>query len=146
MATKTSIIKLRSSTTAGAVPTIAQIIAGEPAINVTDKKLFSSDGSVVFQVAPSMAEHALKANSASPALTGTPTAPTAAAGTNTTQIASTAYVRTAIANLIASSPAALDTLNELAAALGDDPNFAATMTTALAGKEAAFDGINGGTF
>lgn len=75
-----------------------------------------------------------KAPLASPAFTGTPTAPTAAAGTNTTQIANTSFVATAIANLIASSPAALDTLNELAAALGDDPNFATTMTNALALK------------
>ena len=40
-------------------------------------------------------------------------------------------IGTAIANLVDSSPAALDTLNELAAALGDDPNFATTMTTQL---------------
>jgi len=72
---------------------------------------------------------------ASPALTGTPTAPTPAAGTNTTQVSTTAFVQTAIANLIDSSPGALDTLNELAAALGDDPNFATTVTNALAGKQ-----------
>ena len=71
---------------------------------------------------------------ASPALTGTPTAPTAPAGTNSTQIATTAFVRAALAALVGSSPAALDTLNELAAALGNDPNFATTMTNALAGK------------
>lgn len=53
---------------------------------------------------------------------------------NSTKIANTEYVRTALANLIASSPAALDTLNELAAALGNDANFASTITTALAGK------------
>ncbi|HWR07089.1 MAG TPA: hypothetical protein VN379_09470, partial [Sporomusa sp.] len=76
-----------------------------------------------------------KAPKASPALTGTPTAPTAVVGTNTTQLATTAYVVAAIANLIASAPGALDTLNELAAALGDDPNFAATMTNLLAGKQ-----------
>lgn len=71
---------------------------------------------------------------ASPAFTGTPTAPTAPAGTNSAQIATTAFVRAAIAALVGSSPAALDTLNELAAALGNDPNFATTMTNALAGK------------
>jgi hypothetical protein len=71
---------------------------------------------------------------ASPAFTGTPTAPTATAGTNTTQIATTAFVSTAVANLINSAPGALDTLDELAAALGDDANFASTVTTALAGK------------
>ncbi|MCS1145505.1 tail fiber protein, partial [Escherichia coli] len=78
---------------------------------------------------------ALKAPLASPALTGIPTAPTAAQGTNNTQIATTAYVRAAISALVGSSPEALDTLNELAAALGNDPNFATTMTNALAGKQ-----------
>lgn len=71
----------------------------------------------------------------SPAFTGVPTAPTAAPGTNTTQISTTAFVQAAIAALINSAPGALDTLDELAAAFGDDPNFAATMTTALAGKQ-----------
>lgn len=71
----------------------------------------------------------------SPALTGTPTTPTAPQGTNSTQIASTAFVMLAIAALVDSSPDALNTLNELAAALGNDPNFATTMTNALAGKQ-----------
>ncbi|EFG8161457.1 phage tail protein [Escherichia coli] len=71
----------------------------------------------------------------SPALTGTPTTPTAPQGTNNTQIASTAFVMAAIAALVDSSPDALNTLNELAAALGNDPNFATTMTNALAGKQ-----------
>lgn len=78
---------------------------------------------------------ALKAPLASPALTGTPTAPTAAQTVNNTQVATTAFVKSAIAALVASSPAALDTLNELAKALGNDPNFATTMTNALAGKQ-----------
>ncbi|MFZ3725911.1 phage tail protein [Salmonella enterica subsp. enterica] len=78
---------------------------------------------------------ALKAPLESPALTGTPTAPTAAQTVNNTQVATTAFVKSAIAALVASSPAALDTLNELAEALGNDPNFATTMTNALAGKQ-----------
>ncbi|ELY2815625.1 phage tail protein [Cronobacter turicensis] len=78
---------------------------------------------------------ATKAPLASPALTGTPTAPTAAQTVNNGQIATTAFVKAAIAALVASSPAALDTLSELAAALGNDANFAATMTKALAGKQ-----------
>ncbi|MBA8064919.1 phage tail protein [Citrobacter freundii] len=77
---------------------------------------------------------ALKAPLASPALTGTPTAPTAAQTANNTQIATTAFVKAAVAGLVGSSPEALDTLNELAAALGNDPNFATTVMTALAGK------------
>jgi len=72
---------------------------------------------------------------ASPAFTGTPTAPTAAAGNNSTLLANTAFVQAAIAALVNSSPGTLDTLNELAAALGNDPNFATTMATALAGKQ-----------
>lgn len=79
---------------------------------------------------------AAKAPLASPSFTGTPSVPTAAAGANTTQVANTAFVKAAIAALVGSSPAALDTLNELAAALGNDPNFATTMTNALAGKAA----------
>ena len=71
----------------------------------------------------------------SPALTGTPTTPTARQGTNNPHIASTAFVMAAIAALVDSSPDALNTLNELAAALGNDPNFATTMTNALAGKQ-----------
>ena len=76
----------------------------------------------------------LKAPLASPALTGVPTAPTAAANTNTTQVATTAYVQTEIADLIAGAPGALDTLDELALALGDDANFASTLTNNLALK------------
>ncbi len=79
--------------------------------------------------------HKQYAPKASPALTGTPTAPTAAQTVNNTQIATTGFVKSAIAALVASSPAALDTLNELAAALGNDPNFATTVTNALAGKQ-----------
>lgn len=79
--------------------------------------------------------HKQYAPKASPALTGTPTAPTAAQTVNNTQIATTEFVKSAIAALVASSPAALDTLNELAAALGNDPNFATTVTNALAGKQ-----------
>ena len=74
---------------------------------------------------------ALKAPLNSPVFTGAPKVPTPAAGNNSDLAASTAFVMTAIAQLVASSPAALDTLNELAAALGNDPNFATTMATAL---------------
>jgi hypothetical protein len=83
-----------------------------------------------------------KAPLASPALTGSPTAPTATAGTNTTQIATTAFVAAAIGALIDAAPGAMDTLNELAAALGDDPNFATTVTSALAGKLSAASNLS----
>ncbi len=70
----------------------------------------------------------------SPALTGNPTAPTQAAGNNSTLLATTAFVQAAIAALVASAPATLDTLKELATALGNDADFATTMTNALAAK------------
>lgn len=70
---------------------------------------------------------------ASPTFTGTPKAPTAEAGTNTTQIATTAFVQTAVSGLVNSAPEALDTLSELASALGDDPNFATTIATQIGG-------------
>jgi len=75
-----------------------------------------------------------KAPLASPALTGTPTAPTAAANTSTTQVATTAYVQTELTDLIGGAPGTLDTLNELAAAINDDAAYASTLTTALGTK------------
>lgn len=74
------------------------------------------------------------AEKASPTLTGTPLAPTATAGTNTTQIATTAFVSTAVSNLVNTAPSTLDTLNELATALGNDANFSTTITTSISGK------------
>lgn len=84
--------------------------------------------------APTVPGLAGKAPLASPTFTGTPAAPTAAPGTNTTQLANTAFVQAAVAALIAAAPGALDTLDELAAAMGDDANFATTVTNALALK------------
>jgi len=78
----------------------------------------------------------LKAPLASPALTGAPTAPTALANTNTTQLATTAYVQTELTDLIGGAPGTLDTLNELAAAINDDAAYSSTLTTALSNKVA----------
>ena len=64
---------------------------------------------------------------ASPTFTGVPAAPTATAGTATTQVATTAFVGTAINNLIAGAPTTLDTLDEIAAALADTANFSDTV-------------------
>ncbi|UMR90362.1 prophage tail fiber N-terminal domain-containing protein [Escherichia coli] len=71
----------------------------------------------------------------SPALTGAPTTPTPPDDAAGNEIANAAFVRKLLAALVDSSPEALDTLNELAAALGNDPNFATTVTKALAGKQ-----------
>ncbi|ENT5987065.1 tail fiber protein [Salmonella enterica subsp. enterica serovar Cerro] len=80
-------------------------------------------------------ELALKAPLDSPLLTGAPSAPTAPEDTNNTQIATTAFVRRAISALVGSAPETLDTINEIATALGNDPNFATTMLNALGGKQ-----------
>ncbi|MCX1969027.1 prophage tail fiber N-terminal domain-containing protein [Escherichia coli] len=71
----------------------------------------------------------------SPALTGAPTTPTPPDDAAGNEIANVAFVRKLLAALVDSSPEALDTLNELAAALGNDPEFATTVTNALAGKQ-----------
>jgi hypothetical protein len=80
-----------------------------------------------------------KAPLESPSLTGTPLAPTATPGTNNTQIATTAYADAAVAAIVDGAPALLNTLNELAAAINDDENFASTLTT-LAGEKVAKSG------
>lgn len=76
----------------------------------------------------------IKADLASPAFTGNPTVPNQAAGNNSTRAANTAYVDTAIANLINSAPGALDTLGELAAQMAADESAVASLTTTVAGK------------
>lgn len=68
------------------------------------------------------------------ALAGSPTTTTQSASDNSTKIATTAYVETAVANLVASAPAALNTLDELAAALNDDASFSTTVTNSIATK------------
>lgn len=80
---------------------------------------------------------ALLATLLSPTFTGTPSLPTGTTGVtqsasdNSTKLATTAFTQSAVAALVNSSPSTLDTLKELADALGDDPNYAATVTTAL---------------
>ena len=110
---------------------LAVVLSG---LSLSTSTAITSSDSVLSSLGKLQAQVTLRAPLASPALTGTPTAPTASAGTNTTQIATTAFVKAAVDNLITSAPGALDTLDELAAALGDDADFAGTVTTALAGK------------
>lgn len=83
------------------------------------------------------------ANLDGPAFTGIPTCPTAAKGTNNLQAANTAFVQAALAGLVDSAPGSLDTLKELATALGNDPNFATTMLNALGGKAAKATTLGG---
>lgn len=84
-----------------------------------------------------------KAPLASPFFTGSPSAPTAAAGSNDARLATTAFVRGEVAGLVASAPATLDTLAELAEALGGDPGFAASVAAALGNRLRTDTGAQG---
>ncbi|EEU4078674.1 phage tail protein [Escherichia coli] len=86
-----------------------------------------------------MDETKTKAPLDSPAFTGTPTTPTPPDDAVGLETANAAFVRKLLAALVDSSPEALDTLNELAAALGNDPNFSTTVINALAGKQPLSD-------
>tara|TARA_R100001443_G_scaffold2698_3_gene8832 strand:+ start:2712 stop:5108 length:2397 start_codon:yes stop_codon:yes gene_type:complete len=107
-----------------------------------DGKAASSHNHAISEITNLQTSLDAKAPLASPTLTGTPTAPTAASNTNTTQIATTAYVQTELSDLVDSAPGTLNTLNELAAALGDDANFSTTVTNSIATKMP----LAGGTF
>ena len=76
------------------------------------------------------------------AIASSTTATTQSASDNSTKVATTAYTDTAISNLVDSSPAALNTLNELAAAINDDASFSTTITNSIATKMP----LSGGTF
>ncbi|EHM3662716.1 tail fiber protein [Salmonella enterica] len=82
-----------------------------------------------------MDEVQTKAPLDSPALTGTPTAPTPETAAAGIEIATAAFVAAKVAQLVGSAPETLDTLKELADALGNDPNFATTVLNKLAGKQ-----------
>lgn len=97
-------------------------------------RLIFAVGQIDTDIASALAVLSAKAGLASPAFTGTPNAPTAAPGTNTGQLATTAFVKAAFDALVGGAPGALDTLNELAAAIGDNADYAASIVTALAGK------------
>lgn len=111
-----------------------------PAGGTTGQVLAKSSGSdyaTAWATPVTSGDMALKADLASPTFTGTPTLPTGTiattqtAGNSSTAIATTAFVGTAVANLVDSAPATLNTLDELALALGDDANFATTTATAI---------------
>ena len=141
-----SVIKLNSLSTAngdrGEFIIVVTGAAGSRSFNAI--RSYNSDSSTVIPIdnggtgAATAAGGLANLNGApleSPTLTGTPKAPTAAQTDNSTQIATTAFVRAAIAAVLNGSPAALDTLKELADALGNDANFSTTVLNALAGKQ-----------
>lgn len=135
-ATAVAAAKLETPRTIGLGGDLSGSTAFDGTANVTISATVADDSHnhVISNVDGLQSALDLKAPLASPALTGNPTAPTQTAGNNSTRLATTAFVQAAVTALIDAAPGALDTLNELAAALGDDPNFATTITDALALK------------
>lgn len=111
-----------------------QLPHGGNDLSVDVARIISAIASIDVDIATALSALASKAGLASPAFTGTPTAPTAAPGTDSAQLATTAFVKAALDALIGGAPGALDTLNELAAALADDAEFASTIAAAIALK------------
>ena len=110
-------------------------LVGEITIDITDNRAVVHDGATVGgHPLAKESELAALATLASPTFTGTPAAPTAATTTDTTQLATTAFVQQEITALVAGAPAGLNTLDELAAAIGDDAAYSTTVTNALALK------------
>ena len=116
----------------GSYVTLSGLSVGSEASASGDGGIAYNNSTGVFTYTPP--DLSSYATLASPALTGNPTAPTQSASDNSTKIATTAYVETATANLVDSAPSTLNTLNELAAALGDDENFSTTVTNNIATK------------
>lgn len=117
-----------------------KVLGGElGVINVQAKQLANRTKYLKGQVDTINQERTGYATKASPEFTGVPTAPTANSGTNNTQIATTEFVKTAIAALVGSAPGALDTLEELARALAGDANLKATLLAEIGKKANATD-------
>ena len=117
------------------IETSDPVLGGEEGIaNKSIKQLANRTKYLKSQVDNINRERTGYASKTSPAFIGVPTAPTAAASTNNAQIATTAFVKTAIAALVGSAPAALDTLEELARALAGDANLKATLLAEIAKK------------
>ncbi|EAS0568852.1 shikimate transporter [Salmonella enterica] len=124
----------RNATAAGQASEQAQTSAGQASESATDSdsEALAATPKAVKTV---MGEVQAKAPLDSPALTGTPTAPTPETTAAGIEIATAAFVAAKVAQLVGSAPEALDTLKELADALGNDPNFATTITNMIAGKQ-----------
>jgi hypothetical protein len=144
-------ILIKRSTTAGVTPTTSDIDTGEFAINTVDKRIYTNNQGTIVELGtyPSQLnvtgatdlDGTLNVDGVATLASGSVTGNWSVAGTlsvstpvNSTDAASKGYVDAQIDAVLDSAPAALDTLNELAAALNDDANFATTMTNALATK------------
>lgn len=117
-----------------------KVLGGElGVINVQAKQLANRTKYLKDQLDTVNRDRTGYAPKASPAFTGIPTAPTANQNTSNTQVATTEFVKTAIAALVGSAPAALDTLEELARALAGDANLKSTLLAEIGKKANATD-------
>lgn len=143
-AADTAVADAASADLSAAIDTLVSVLAvkvnNTGAETIAGVKTFSSapvvpSGSFAESAVQNLvSDLAAKAPLASPALTGTPTAPTAVNATSSTQLATTAFVHALVTDLLNASPSTLDTLKELADAIGDDPNFAVTVANSVATK------------
>jgi len=116
-----------------------QQLANETMISTDQMVFIDSDGSSKRTPVSTVSSVIGAGFLADTALTGNPTAPTQAASNNSTRVATTAYVTTAVSNLVDGAPGALNTLNELAAAINDSGNYAAGITSLLSEKAYTYD-------
>lgn len=127
-------IRLKRTSTPSKAPTTSNIEVGEVAMNMADRLLYYRDG------ADNIKNFTITQDDANPLIDSRLSEGTGiniSAGTidvDTSVIATQSYVDTEVSNLVNSSPSTLDTLNELAEALGDDPNFATTVANDIGTK------------
>ena len=121
--------------TAGGYEMLREDMSNLPAGTIDNADISNSAAIAGTKISPDFgSQNIVTTGTISGTLVSGVTATTQSASDNSTKVATTAYTTTAIANLVDSAPGALNTLNELAAALGDDSNFSTTVTNSLATK------------
>ena len=132
IATRDAVLTSTTTTAGAALPKAGGAMTGAITTNST------FDGVDIAARDTVLTNTAVLANAASPlnspTFTGVPAAPTAAANTNTTQLATTAYVQAELTSLVGGASTALDTLGEIATSLGNNADLSGALTTSIAGK------------
>jgi hypothetical protein len=152
-------ILIKRSTTTGAVPTTSDIATGELAINTVDKRIFTNNSGTIVELGTTPTTQAVTGNAsvggtfdvvgavtvgnftADGTVDLTSATVTISAPTADTHPATKKYVDDEVNAILDGAPAALDTLNEIAAAINDDANLYTTLTTSIATKLS----LSGGT-
>jgi hypothetical protein len=145
-------ILIKRSTTTGAIPTTSDIAVGELAVNTTDKRIFTNNSGTIVELGTTPTTQAVTGNAsvggtfdvvgavtvgnltADGTVDLTSATVTIPAPTADTHPATKKYVDDEVNAILDGAPAALDTLNEIAAAINDDANLYTTLTTSIATK------------